>query len=65
MKWKSVLALTLTLILFATPVAGISPVQAQESLEETTILAEENKDIQASYQTQSTASEVVISFQFE
>ena len=65
MKWKSVLALTLTLILFAWPVAGISPVQAQESLQPTTILAEENKAIQASYQTQSTASEVVISFQLD
>ena len=65
MKWKSVLALTLTLILFAWPVAGISPVQAQERLQPTTILAEENKAIQASYQTQSTASEVVISFQLD
>lgn len=65
MKWKSVLALTLTLILFAWPVAGISPVQAQDSLLPTTIVAEENKTIKATYQTQSTASEVVISFQLD
>ena len=63
MKWKSFLALSLTLILFGWPVAGVSLVQAQESLQPTTIVAEENKAIQATYQTQSNAGEVVISFQ--